>query len=381
MNYVMPAEWERHERTWMAWPTAGYSSVPDESIDEAYAAWANVANAIVRFEPLTMVVDPRDVAIAQEWLEPEVQIVTAALDDAWMRDMGPTFVRAADGSMAAVDWVFNGWGAQHWAKWDHDSEIAPFIINRAGVPTVDSPLVNEGGGIHVNGRGTLLATKTVQFDTFRNPDATVESVEAEFNRTLGVDEVIWFERGLSRDYEDFGTKGHVDIVGAVDGEVVASFDAATSSRLTFAGDTLTINPGTNLSGTTQYFVTFDSGAVQDLTGNAYAGAAAQNGMLAVDLMQAGVTGINIPRMYNPVKQSRDQVIAWRGPILDRALQQFLADVWWGDLDVLLLDLPPGTGDVAISVAQLLPNAELIVVTTPQALGEAALATLGKAIHT
>jgi ATP-binding protein involved in chromosome partitioning len=60
-----------------------------------------------------------------------------------------------------------------------------------------------------------------------------------------------------------------------------------------------------------------------------------------------------------------QPVAFRGPMLHRALQQFLADVWWGDLDVLLLDLPPGTGDVAISVAQLLPNAELVVVTTPQ----------------
>jgi ATP-binding protein involved in chromosome partitioning len=60
-----------------------------------------------------------------------------------------------------------------------------------------------------------------------------------------------------------------------------------------------------------------------------------------------------------------QPVAFRGPMLHRALQQFLADVWWGDLDVLLLDLPPGTGDIAISVAQLLPNAELIVVTTPQ----------------
>ena len=59
-------------------------------------------------------------------------------------------------------------------------------------------------------------------------------------------------------------------------------------------------------------------------------------------------------------------IVWRGPMLHRALQQFLADVYWGDLDVLLLDLPPGTGDVAISVAQLLPNAEILVVTTPQA---------------
>jgi len=58
-------------------------------------------------------------------------------------------------------------------------------------------------------------------------------------------------------------------------------------------------------------------------------------------------------------------VVWRGPMLHRALQQFLADVWWGDLDVLLLDLPPGTGDIAISVAQLVPNAELLIVTTPQ----------------
>jgi ATP-binding protein involved in chromosome partitioning len=58
-------------------------------------------------------------------------------------------------------------------------------------------------------------------------------------------------------------------------------------------------------------------------------------------------------------------VVWRGPMLHRAMQQFLADVFWGDLDYLLLDLPPGTGDVAISLAQLLPNAELLVVTTPQ----------------
>ena len=58
-------------------------------------------------------------------------------------------------------------------------------------------------------------------------------------------------------------------------------------------------------------------------------------------------------------------VVWRGPMLHRALQQFLADVFWGDLDVLLLDLPPGTGDVALSVAQLIPNAELLIVTTPQ----------------
>src|ERR1700733_11099974 len=73
-------------------------------------------------------------------------------------------------------------------------------------------------------------------------------------------------------------------------------------------------------------------------------------------------------------------VVWRGPMLHRALQQFLADVYWGDLDVLLLDLPPGTGDVAISVGQMLPTAELLVVTTPQ-LAAAEVAERAGAIAT
>ncbi|WP_426244881.1 Mrp/NBP35 family ATP-binding protein [Nocardioides sp. LHG3406-4] len=76
---------------------------------------------------------------------------------------------------------------------------------------------------------------------------------------------------------------------------------------------------------------------------------------------SGVSVISIGML----KPRRDQVVAWRGPMLDRALVQMLADVYWGDLDVLLLDLPPGTGDVAISLGQHLPNAEVLVVTTPQ----------------
>jgi ATP-binding protein involved in chromosome partitioning len=77
--------------------------------------------------------------------------------------------------------------------------------------------------------------------------------------------------------------------------------------------------------------------------------------------QSGVSVISIGML----KPRRDQVVAWRGPMLDRALVQMLADVYWGDLDVLLLDLPPGTGDVAISLGQHLPSAEVLVVTTPQ----------------
>ncbi len=76
---------------------------------------------------------------------------------------------------------------------------------------------------------------------------------------------------------------------------------------------------------------------------------------------SGVSVISIGML----KPRRDQVVAWRGPMLDRALVQMLADVYWGDLDVLLLDLPPGTGDMAISLGQHLPNSEVVVVTTPQ----------------
>ncbi|HSN44167.1 MAG TPA: Mrp/NBP35 family ATP-binding protein, partial [Propionibacteriaceae bacterium] len=92
-----------------------------------------------------------------------------------------------------------------------------------------------------------------------------------------------------------------------------------------------------------------------------------------DAAPTGVEDMIMPVPYKGVKvisvgmlkPSRDAVIAWRGPILDRALTQLLADVYWGDLDFLLLDLPPGTGDVAMSLGQKVPNSEVIVVTTPQ----------------
>ena len=116
---------------------------------------------------------------------------------------------------------------------------------------------------------------------------------------------------------------------------------------------------------------------------------AQSG-LRVGVVDADVYGFSVPRMlgveHRPTQVDDmilppiahevkvisigmfvpgNQPVVWRGPMLHRALQQFLGDVFWGDLDVLLLDLPPGTGDIAISVAQLIPTAEILVVTTPQ----------------
>ncbi|WP_082099559.1 Mrp/NBP35 family ATP-binding protein [Demequina maris] len=97
------------------------------------------------------------------------------------------------------------------------------------------------------------------------------------------------------------------------------------------------------------------------------------GMLGVQGQPTRLDDMLLPPIAHEVKAvsigmfvPEGQPVVWRGPMLHRAIEQFLADVFWGDLDVLLLDLPPGTGDIAISVAQLLPHAEILVVTTPQA---------------
>ncbi|MDR1295333.1 MAG: Mrp/NBP35 family ATP-binding protein [Bifidobacteriaceae bacterium] len=81
------------------------------------------------------------------------------------------------------------------------------------------------------------------------------------------------------------------------------------------------------------------------------------------ILPAVVAGIKVISMGMLVPEG--QPVVWRGPMLHRVIQQFLTDVFWGDLDVLLLDLPPGTGDVPLSVAQMLPSAEIVIVTTPQ----------------
>jgi agmatine deiminase len=256
----MPSETEPHERTWMAFPRDGYTLGDDAaSAEEARATWAAVAHAIAEFEPVTMVLDPSARADAKRHLSETVECLEAPLDDFWMRDIGPSFVvseASADGAdgtggsggparagglrgqasggggggngngngngnvngarrLGAVDWIFNGWGGQEWASWEADREIGRFVAAASGAATLSSLLVNEGGAIHVDGEGTVLVTETVQLDPGRNPWADRPRVEAELARTLGAKHVIWLPRGLTRDYEEFGTRGHVDMVASI----------------------------------------------------------------------------------------------------------------------------------------------------------------------
>lgn len=216
MTWTMPAETAPQERIWMAFPRENAALGQSASEQEAgYAAWAAVANTIVGFEPVTMIVDPTETVRARSLLDGEIEIVERTIDDFWLRDSGPTFVTAEDGSLAAVDWIFNGWGANTWTSAANDRELARFIAGLIGVPVISSLLVNEGGGIHVDGEGTVLLTDTVQLDPNRNPHADRSRVEAEMARVLGTEKAIWLPRGLTRDYETFGTRGHVDIVATM----------------------------------------------------------------------------------------------------------------------------------------------------------------------
>jgi agmatine deiminase len=209
----MPAEWQEHSQTWMAWPSSGYTlGDTDADVHAARSTWAAVANAIVRFEPVTMLCEKNDFEVAAGYLDESVVLIEAELNDAWMRDIGPTFVKDTTGKLAGVDWIFNGWGAQSWASWDKDSKVASSINSLVGVPNLKSQLINEGGGIHVDGEGRVLLTETVQLGEGRNAGQTKAAVEAQIHQMLGTNQAIWLKRGLTRDYDEFGTRGHVDIV-------------------------------------------------------------------------------------------------------------------------------------------------------------------------
>mgnify|MGYP003557537633 FL=1 len=215
MSWRMPAETAPHDRTWMAFPCEGITlGASDAERAEGYAAWAAVAHAIAEFEPVTMAVDPSEIARARAMLSADIEIMSTPIDEFWMRDMGPTFVVDDErpGVLGAVDWVFNGWGDRGWSTWQRSAGTARAVAEHLGAELVSSTLVNEGGGIHVDGEGTVLLTQTVQLDERRNPGLDRAAVEAELARTIGTTSAIWLAQGLTRDYDEFGTNGHVDIV-------------------------------------------------------------------------------------------------------------------------------------------------------------------------
>ena len=209
----MPIEGHKQDRLWLAWPSSGYTLGDTAAeIEEARTTWAAVANAASEFQPVTVVVHPGDEAVAKRYLAGSITLLSAPLNDAWMRDIGPSFVIGDDGKLGAVNFVFNGWGAQDWAEWDNDQHIGRIVAEAAGATLINSDMVNEGGGIQVDGTGHVVLTETVQLDPGRNPGMKKQQVEAELNRTIGTTSALWLPRGLQRDHDTFGTRGHSDIL-------------------------------------------------------------------------------------------------------------------------------------------------------------------------
>ncbi|MGA5537210.1 agmatine deiminase family protein [Mycolicibacterium nivoides] len=222
-SWRMPDEGYPHKRTWMAFGASeaiwGAALLP-----EVRRNLATIARTIAQFEPVTMLVRAEDHDLAREIVGPTVELVEAPLDDLWMRDTGPVFVKG-NGTMAGVNFNFNGWGEKQ--DFDHDAGVADFVAARAGVEALPTDLVLEGGGVEVDGEGTALITESCVLNENRNPGWSKADVEAELGPLLGLDKIIWLPGIKGKDITD----GHTDFYArfAPPGMVLAGFDPDPAS--------------------------------------------------------------------------------------------------------------------------------------------------------
>ncbi|MFO1175049.1 MAG: agmatine deiminase family protein [Paracoccaceae bacterium] len=201
-GFAMPAEWAPHKRTWMMWPCR------DEVWDDIEATrrdYAAVAHAIREFEPVTVAARPEDYEQARAMLDADVEVIMADINDSWARDAGPCFVTHADGSRGGAQFRFNAWGGKY-APFDGDAGFSGRVTDKAGVRAFTSRLIAEGGGVSVDGEGTIITTDTCFPNPNRNPDWTKEAITAELMEMLGGEKVIWLPGNPLEDETD----GHVD---------------------------------------------------------------------------------------------------------------------------------------------------------------------------
>ncbi|MBK5289396.1 MAG: agmatine deiminase [Acidimicrobiia bacterium] len=206
-GFRMPGEFEPHAGCWMAWPAR-----PDNWRDgarPAREAFAAVANAIAESESVTVAVNAGDGPGARAMLDPSVRILEIPSDDAWMRDIGPTFVVDDAGARRGVDWEFNAWGGADgglYPSWDHDDAMASAVCGAEAVDRYRAPFVLEGGSIHSDGEGTLLVTEECLLNPNRNPTRSRSELDRLLREFTGAERVVWLGLGVVNDETD----GHVD---------------------------------------------------------------------------------------------------------------------------------------------------------------------------
>ncbi len=171
-----------------------------------------------------MLVRSEELDLARSLVGPSVELIAAPLDDLWMRDTGPVFVKG-NGTKAGIDFNFNGWGEKQ--DFDQDGQVAAFVAARAGVESLPTDLILEGGGIEVDGEGTAIITESCVLNNNRNPGWSKSDVEAELGPLLGLDKIIWLPGIAGKDITD----GHTDFYArfARPGVVVAGLDTDPES--------------------------------------------------------------------------------------------------------------------------------------------------------
>jgi agmatine deiminase len=220
MGYRMPAEWDRHTATWLAWPHN-----PDDwpgkfqTIPWVYAEIVRLLSAHERVHILVNdeKAEQRALSILQRAgaLLDQVTFHRWPTNRVWTRDSGPIFVRDGAGSVALTDWRFNAWAK--YADWQLDDQVpervASLLAINAWEPELQvggrtRRLVLEGGSIDTNGAGVLLTTEECLLSDVqaRNPGVSREELEQAFSDYLGIDQVIWLGSGVAGD----DTHGHVD---------------------------------------------------------------------------------------------------------------------------------------------------------------------------
>src|SRR5450432_1096508 len=211
-GFRMPAEWEPHEATWLAWPHER-SDWPGKFAPIPWV-YGDIVRRLARVEKVRILV--QDVAVeksarrvlAKSGVDMQaVEFLRHRTNRSWTRDYSPLFVRNPRGQIAITDWIFNGWAK--YDNWRDDNKIPEFLAKRLKLPRYEPGIVLEGGSIEVNGVGLLLTTEecllseTVQV---RNPGLGSEGFERYFADYLGISRTIWLKRGIAGD----DTHGHVD---------------------------------------------------------------------------------------------------------------------------------------------------------------------------
>jgi agmatine deiminase len=205
-GFSMPAEWERHEACLMEWPTLTRKAFWGDRFDEAERDYAAVANAIAAFEPVVIVCDPEQTADVRRLCGEVVEALPLPIDDSWMRDNGPIFVRDHDGRVALVHFRFNSWG-ERYLPYDRDAEVPRHLASHLGMRRYEAPFVLEGGSFFVDGEGTLITTEQCLLNPNRNPSMSREDIEQGLRDHLGVEAIVWLGLGHSTDRD---TDGHID---------------------------------------------------------------------------------------------------------------------------------------------------------------------------